>query len=292
MPLSQQEILAQLDRRKTKVPIVPPSYKEHMPSVIPNVPPGADPRTFENLLASVSGRSDAATLETMARQANRRDYKAMVEAEKRLAKVKETLKNTKRPKFEVPVGQPNFVTNNIPVPVGSGKKKGKAGGHNHVHDGVVPSAKGQGAIGNRKPINTSGPGWKDPTPVNRGQISTTNVRRYNWKGRTLVLNPQMADNFIGFLNELTAKGYKVHSLGSHSVRGNTSDPSVLSMHAYGLAIDINPAQNPYGSKLITDMPPGVGRLAAKYGLQWGGNWNTVKDAMHFSMKGGFGGSAG
>jgi hypothetical protein len=38
------------------------------------------------------------------------------------------------------------------------------------------------------------------------------------------------------------------------------------------------------------MPASVGAMAAKYGLGWGGNWRTSKDAMHFSMASGEGGS--
>jgi hypothetical protein len=30
------------------------------------------------------------------------------------------------------------------------------------------------------------------------------------------------------------------------------------------------------------MPPDVGAMAAKFGLGWGGNWKSRKDAMHFS----------
>ena len=38
------------------------------------------------------------------------------------------------------------------------------------------------------------------------------------------------------------------------------------------------------------MPSNIGAIAAKYGLGWGGNWRTSKDAMHFSIAAGEGGS--
>ena len=38
------------------------------------------------------------------------------------------------------------------------------------------------------------------------------------------------------------------------------------------------------------MPSNTGQIAAKYGLGWGGNWKTVKDAMHFSIAKSEGGS--
>jgi len=78
-----------------------------------------------------------------------------------------------------------------------------------------------------------------------------------------------------------------------------------SQHAYGLAIDINPFHNPYlKNDLVlpelasvytdrTEIRPGmieggdivVGAFA-EMGWAWGGNWNSLKDWMHFSASGG------
>jgi hypothetical protein len=58
---------------------------------------------------------------------------------------------------------------------------------------------------------------------------------------------------------------------------------VKSVHAHGGAIDINPAANPMGSQLITDFPENIATVAKQLGLGWGGNWASVKDAMHFSV---------
>lgn len=77
-----------------------------------------------------------------------------------------------------------------------------------------------------------------------------------------------------------------------------------SRHAYGLAIDINPFHNPYLKDdlvlpelatyytdrsmdqpgMIHDGDPVVDAFAA-IGWPWGGNWNTLKDWMHFSDNG-------
>ena len=61
----------------------------------------------------------------------------------------------------------------------------------------------------------------------------------------------------------------------------------FSRHAMGLAIDINPAQNPYRSDgvLITDMPDWYVKTWKDAGFCWGGDWRGVKDAMHFSWMG-------
>lgn len=70
----------------------------------------------------------------------------------------------------------------------------------------------------------------------------------------------------------------------------------LSNHSFGIAIDINPLQNPYivGKKVI---PPGskydktakgvilensdIVKAFKKRGWDWGGNWETRKDFQHF-----------
>lgn len=75
--------------------------------------------------------------------------------------------------------------------------------------------------------------------------------------------------------------------------------TVLSMHAYGFAIDINPVQNPYIKGDIV-LPAGAvydprapGTLTAgspvvkafkRLGWDWGGDWKSLKDYQHFEKK--------
>lgn len=54
----------------------------------------------------------------------------------------------------------------------------------------------------------------------------------------------------------------------------------LSMHAFGLAIDLNVATNGYGTS--GDMDPGVVAIFEKWGFGWGGRWSTP-DPMHFEV---------
>ena len=78
-----------------------------------------------------------------------------------------------------------------------------------------------------------------------------------------------------------------------------------SMHAYGLAIDINPIENSYVSGSHVSPPAGapfadrsrdaegmvhagdevVRAFARKAGWQWGGSWSGAKDYQHFSSDG-------
>ncbi len=78
------------------------------------------------------------------------------------------------------------------------------------------------------------------------------------------------------------------------------------MHSYGIAIDINPSDNPFctdtsdpnaptpydpknlcGGKnvLKTDLPQCMIDAFKHYGFFWGGEWNSMKDAMHFEFHG-------
>ncbi|MCZ6739377.1 MAG: M15 family metallopeptidase [Actinobacteria bacterium] len=64
----------------------------------------------------------------------------------------------------------------------------------------------------------------------------------------------------------------------------------FSLHAYGIAADINARTNPYGKALITDMPlamvAAIRGIKTKQGLQvfrWGGDYRSVKDAMHYEV---------
>jgi SpoIID/LytB domain protein len=88
-------------------------------------------------------------------------------------------------------------------------------------------------------------------------------------------------------------------------RPATGNPGTLSQHSYGWAIDVNPLENPYvGSdgKVLrraakpyldrTRRAPGmihpgdvVARSFAAIGWSWGGDWQTIKDYMHFSLTG-------
>lgn len=69
-----------------------------------------------------------------------------------------------------------------------------------------------------------------------------------------------------------------------------SGSALYSLHAYGIALDINWNTNPYSSRLKTDMPIGMVNeilaIRTNNGQQvwrWGGNFSSYKDAMHFEV---------
>jgi hypothetical protein len=95
-----------------------------------------------------------------------------------------------------------------------------------------------------------------------------------------------------------------NTTGSFVCRPTTGSTTTYSQHAYGLAIDLNPFQNPYvkGDLVLPelastyldrdDVRPGmiapdgaVVRAFAEIGWSWGGAWSSLKDYQHFSQNG-------
>jgi hypothetical protein len=147
--------------------------------------------------------------------------------------------------------------------------------------GQTPSGGGGGTT----PGGGGGGGGATPSNV-PGMVTLTTPG-----GKSYVVAEQYANNFKGFVDELETNGYKINSIGGYANR-NIAGTGTKSYHSLGVAIDINPSTNPhtFDGRLVTDMPSDVGAIAAKYGLGWGGNWRSSKDAMHFSMAAGEGGS--
>ena len=101
--------------------------------------------------------------------------------------------------------------------------------------------------------------------------------------------------------EPTGDGNTTAAFVCRPIRGSTSTPSA---HSSGLAVDINPFQNPYkkGSSVLPELAsayldrsqarPGmirkgdvVTRAFSEVGWSWGGSWTSSKDLMHFSSNG-------
>ena len=93
--------------------------------------------------------------------------------------------------------------------------------------------------------------------------------------------------------------FPIKSIHGYTWR-NTTSKSTRSHHSYGTAIDINPNENYYKSSSQTVgsfWKPGeniysipqngeVVKAFKSYGWTWGGDWNSIKDYMHFSYLGG------
>jgi hypothetical protein len=98
----------------------------------------------------------------------------------------------------------------------------------------------------------------------------------------------------------TGDGNTTAAFVCRPIRGRTT----WSAHAYGLAIDVNPFQNPYtsGRRVLPELAtayldrgrhlPGMitpaGPVVTAFrsvGWTWGGGWSSPTDLMHFSSTG-------
>ena len=107
--------------------------------------------------------------------------------------------------------------------------------------------------------------------------------------QALTVNKAAAPHFEGFLKDLAATGYKMDSVAGYALRDKVGAKGI-SQHAFGNAIDINPygLGNPLttNGKIVTNLPPEVRQIAAKWGLSWGADFRgNRKDSMHFEWNG-------
>jgi hypothetical protein len=141
--------------------------------------------------------------------------------------------------------------------------------------------------------NSSGDGERsvDQSGTPSDEINKTRLTKITTKnGKSTYVATIFAKNFQNFITEFEKTpapnhpdGYTIYSLGGYVHRKSAAGNGKWSYHASGASIDINPAENPFGKTFITDMPKNTSAMAKKYGLGWGGNWTSSKDAMHFSM---------
>lgn len=108
------------------------------------------------------------------------------------------------------------------------------------------------------------------------------IRNAAGTGCNVQIHRLLAQHFEGTLKEaIGATGYKIKQLGGYCARHQRNDPALpLSLHSYGIAVDINWATNPMSRKLITDMPDEFVHIFEDSGWNWGGRWK-FPDAMHF-----------
>ena len=57
----------------------------------------------------------------------------------------------------------------------------------------------------------------------------------------------------------------------------------LSLHAWGLAVDLNARANPFGGRSRQDRR--LIRIMERHGFSWGGDFPTTPDPMHFEFRG-------
>ena len=137
----------------------------------------------------------------------------------------------------------------------------------------------------------------------------------------MVCNKAIAHDLLCIFKALFAKAYPIYSIrlvddfnadDEASMEANNtscfnyrnrSGVNMLSQHAYGMAVDINPLQNPCvrGSRTrpataqdyvdrSQDFPHKIDendfckKTFESYGFRWGGRWRSVKDYQHFEKR--------
>jgi hypothetical protein len=174
----------------------------------------------------------------------------------------------------------------------------------------------------------TGKSWHHGCPVGLGKLRLVEVHYWGFDGEAhrgrLVVHRRVAADVVVAMRSLFEHRFPIRRMvlidryggddhrsmaadntSAFNCRSVAGQPGVWSQHAYGLAIDINPVENPYVSPGGSVSPPAGKPFAdrsldepgmihdgdatvhafADQGWGWGGNWSPAKDYQHFSAKG-------
>lgn len=165
--------------------------------------------------------------------------------------------------------------------------------------------------------------WSDECPVPLNDLRVVTVTHYNFDAKIItgeiMVHKNIAEKVVNIFQELFDRKFAIHSLkliqefeGNDilSMEANNSsafnfrkiaNTNKVSQHSYGIAIDINPVQNPYikNNNEIIIIQPQSGKdfldrtnirsgmveeivdLFKDHGFNWGGDWTSLKDYQHF-----------
>ncbi len=129
--------------------------------------------------------------------------------------------------------------------------------------------------------------YGDPSP----DTMSKKVVSVDFLGKSIKVHPSIAGCVKAVASEIQANNinYAIKSIGGYRYDSNNGSSNIgeKSYHTYGIAIDINPTTNPFirGGSASYDMPQGYIDAFRNHGFSWGGDWNSVKDYMHFEFNG-------
>ncbi len=171
-----------------------------------------------------------------------------------------------------------------------------------------------------------GVSFKSNTPVDIEDLRYIQVTYVDMEGTDqlgeLIAHKSVAQDLVDIFKELYIASFPIAQMqlidyydasDERSMNANnttcfntrtvTLDHKEMSLHAYGVAIDINPVQNPYINEelilpikgkshvdrelyskgmVLEDGP--VYKAFTKRGWRWGGQWETLKDYQHFEKE--------
>lgn len=169
--------------------------------------------------------------------------------------------------------------------------------------------------------------FHEDTPVTRSSLRYLKVLHYNSEGEIIlgemICNQLIASDLLEIFRDLFDAKYPIermkpafHYDGDDEASMTDNNTSCFnsrtitgsmkpSLHAFGLAVDINPLYNPYIKKrngsVMKILPLAAKhtdknspyhikkgdlcyRLFIAHGFQWGGSWQSVKDFQHFEIR--------
>ncbi|HVL90201.1 MAG TPA: M15 family metallopeptidase [Actinomycetota bacterium] len=171
-----------------------------------------------------------------------------------------------------------------------------------------------------------GTSWKPGCPVPLHDLRVLRMDHWTFEGTVargeMIVHEDQAEAVLGAFAEIFEARFPIANMviangyiGNDPARAQQNatsafncrpavGSSTLSQHAYGLAVDINPVQNPRVTSAGVTPPDGkayvdrtqdrpgmikpgdaVVRAFEKIGWFWGGNYSKVKDYHHFSLTG-------
>ena len=177
-------------------------------------------------------------------------------------------------------------------------------------------------------VRITGKSYSADAEIPYEDLNYIKVLYYDFDGQIkegeLIVNKLVTEDILAIFRELYDKKYPIAKMSlidaytpmdeASMADNNTSSfcwrqvagSETLSMHAYGLAVDINPVMNPMiitaadgtsiikppmGADFLTRSSGAAGLIVkgdACYdafisrGWEWGGDWTSMKDYMHFS----------
>ncbi|MBI2638603.1 M15 family metallopeptidase [Candidatus Peregrinibacteria bacterium] len=134
--------------------------------------------------------------------------------------------------------------------------------------------------------------WANLLGDNREEIEPR-LTKVEFLGRTFKVNRYVTPYLLEAGKRLANAGiqYRAETGGGYSFRRTWGRPAEtdttveqLSLHSWGVAIDINPGQNPPHEGGSTNISPEMVRIMRECGFAWGGNWKGDQyDPMHFQF---------
>ncbi len=137
--------------------------------------------------------------------------------------------------------------------------------------------------------DSRGPGLRIAHPIAWEVANMVSLHSLPGGIAKLYVHRDMATPLTEALKAATAAcpDYKIRTIGCWNPRFKRTNGKELSVHSWGLAVDINADTNPLAATLTTDLPSAFVQSFKDQGFTWGGEFSGKKDAMHFQWCSGY-----